>query len=290
MTGAEALRQQALVAALWSTDAAALELAARGLPCQSHRVPALRGLKAYRANAQAHGARALQSAYPTVSALIGEDDFAHLAVEHWLACPALRGDLAQWGAGLGDWLEQHPQLSAWPYLGDCARLDWLCQVARSAADASLDADSLSLLADTDPARLRIVLQPSVAVVASVWPVVSIRAAHAHPLGSADRDRALAAARADVQDERAENALVARMGVEVSVVAVDATTARWTRELQAGRSLAAALDALAQGVCADLSDSSKPDRPHDAVFDFGGWLATAITSGWLHEVVDIGVAD
>jgi hypothetical protein len=286
MTSGEVRRQQSLIAALWSPDAAALARAASGLPCQSQPVPVLRGLQAYRGNAQAHAARALKSAYPTVDALVGADDFAHLAAAHWLACPPQRGDLAQWGAGLGDWLEQHPQLSGWPYLGDCARLDWACHVAASAADARLDADSLALLSDTDPAHLRLVLRPGLAIVTSAWPVASIHAAHAHIEGSAERDRALDAARMAIHEQRAENALVSRNGSKVSVAAADAATARWTRELLAGRTLAAALDAVVCDGNLHGNDTVEPGEANDAGFDFGSWLAMAITSGWLHRVVDV----
>lgn len=290
MTNSEALRQRSLIAALWSPDAKSLEIAASGLSCQSQPVPVERGLQAYRANAHAHAVRALQAAFPTVQALIGADDFAHLAVAHWLACPPHRGDLAQWGAGLGDFLERHPQLSDWPYLGDCARLDWACHLAASAADASLDAGSLSLLADGDPARLRLVLTPGVALVTSVWPVVAIRLAHAHPEGSAERDQALAAAGQALQAQQAENALVSRQGMSVSVVAVDTATARWTRELLAGRTLVGALDALATADGVHGIDTDESREPTDAGFDFGAWLATAITSGWLHQVVDLSSSD
>jgi hypothetical protein len=286
MVAAEAQRQQSLIAALWSADSKALAIAARSLPCQNQAVAAERGLQAYRANAHAHAARALQAACPTVSALIGEQDFAHLAVEHWLACPPRRGDLAQWGASLGDWLDQHPQLADWPYLGDCARLDWACHVAASAADAHFDAGSLSLLADTDPAHLRLVLKPGVAVVVSAWPIVSIREAHAHPEGSAERDLALAQARDALHDGRAENALVARAAFDVSVTAIDAATARWTNELNPGCSLAEALDAIALDSTEESRDASQPRMPQDRGFDFGAWLAMAITTGWLHQVIGL----
>src|SRR5204863_65107 len=58
---------------------------------------ALRGLQAYRANADASAARALATAFPTVQQLVGEQDFARLARDHWRACPPQRGDLGEWG-------------------------------------------------------------------------------------------------------------------------------------------------------------------------------------------------
>ncbi|HJV63210.1 MAG TPA: putative DNA-binding domain-containing protein, partial [Albitalea sp.] len=115
----EAERQRRLVASL---------LAARadieGLPLRESGARALRGLRAYRANADASAARAMASAFPTVQMLIGEEDFAQLAREFWRAAPPLRGDLGEWGDGLADWIASHAQLAAWPYLADCARLDW----------------------------------------------------------------------------------------------------------------------------------------------------------------------
>lgn len=260
----EAARQQALVAALWNADrgaAAALEGWCRDSP-----VTVARGLQAYRGNAAANAARALGAAYPTVCALVGTGDFQQLARELWLEQPPVRGDLAQWGEPLAARLQVHPALGDWPYLGDCARLDWAVHQGERAADAELDAPSIARLGDTDPARLHIMLRPGLAVVASPWPIVTIH--EAHRKGAAAE--ALHSARAALQEGVAESALVCRSGWRAQVHRIDRATTTWTQRLLAGDSLASAIDAVSEDVAAGR-------------FDLAAWLSAALASGWLKGI-------
>ena len=70
----EAERQQRLLASLLAAHADIASLDTRGSSAR-----ALRGLQAYRANADASAARALATAFATVQSLIGDDDFAQRA-------------------------------------------------------------------------------------------------------------------------------------------------------------------------------------------------------------------
>jgi hypothetical protein len=123
---------------------------------------AARGLEAYRANAEASAERALAAAFATVQALVGVDDFRRLACEFWHAHPPRHGDLGEWGEAFPAWLAAHAALAPWPYLSDSARLDFALHRSERAADAVLDAASLSLLESTDPSRLQMVpaMRPS----------------------------------------------------------------------------------------------------------------------------------
>lgn len=262
----EAARQQALIAALWRVDPGAS--GALQDWCRDGPVSVARGLQAYRGNAAANAARALGAAYPTVHALVGADDFQALAKALWLEQPPMRGDLAQWGDALAGWLQAHPELSAWPYLGDCARLDWAVHRCERAADAELDAPSIARLGDTDPERLQIVLRPGLAVVTSPWPIVTIHEAHS------EGAEALHSARAALQAKTAESALVSRSEWRAQVHRIDHTTAVWMQRLLAGDALAAALDAVSGDTAA-------------GPFDLTSWLGTALASGWLKGITVAG---
>jgi hypothetical protein len=251
----EAERQRALMTQL---------LAARGDPAalatRESGVRALRGLQAYRANADASAARALGSAFPTVHAMVGDEDFEQLAREFWRAAPPERGDLGEWGAELPAWLAAHPQLGRWPYLGDCARLDWALHRCERAADDSFDAASMARLGDTEPDDLRLELAAHVALVESRWPVAMILDAHRR-----GDDAAFEAVRHALAQPAGESVFVARRGWRAEAVAVDALTAAWTRALLSGASLGAALAAAGES------------------FDFAAWLAQAIPSGWVKGI-------
>ena len=253
----EARRQQALLAALaGAVSSPELDLRERG-------ERAARGLEAYRANAEAIADRALASVFPTVRALVGDADFAHLARDLWRAHPPLRGDLGEWGEHFGPWLASHPAMGDWPYLGDCARLDHALHAAERAADAEFDAASLTLLESTDPARLRIELMPGTALLRSRWPIARIHAAH--QLEGAAAERAFEALRSVIAAPHGEHVLVARKGWRAEAHTLDAASADWAERLLAGADLASALDAAG------------------ASFDFAAWLVTALRAAWLKGV-------
>ncbi|NJS35385.1 MAG: DUF2063 domain-containing protein [Brachymonas sp.] len=141
----------------------------------------VRGLRAYRANAQEISERALKSVYPVMAQLLGDENFAHLAHGLWQTKPPERGDLAQWGQGLAAYLAHVPQLQTLlaehAYLPDVARVEWALHVAATATDAALDGESFQLLASHDPAQLRLMLCPGCFIVRSAFPVVAIHQLH-----------------------------------------------------------------------------------------------------------------
>jgi len=251
-------RQRALVAAILAprADATALSLGESGDRTE-------RGLAAYRANAEALAERALGAAFGSIRAMLGADDFAHLAAEFWRACPPQRGDVGEWGADFAGWLQAHRAMASWPYLADCARLDFALHQNERAADADFDADSLALLADTDPQHLRLALMPGTALVSSRWPIVTIHRAHQ---SGADADFALA--RDAIERECAQHAMVWRDGWRATVTELAKPEASWTASLLVGANLASALDSAGTG------------------FDFAAWLTRAIQQRWLKGVVSV----
>lgn len=221
---------------------------------------AARGLRAYRDNADAIAERALASAYPSVSQLLGEEAFRRLAREFFRAAPPLHGDLGEWGAGLAAWIAGNEALSEWPYLTDCARLDWAMHLCERAEDSSLDAASLERLSDTDPWRLAVEFTGGLAVIESSWPIAAIHAAHA-----AGGEALFDAAREAIAVGLAESVVVSRRGWKAHVTPVDAVTARWTRELLDGTDLDAALLAAGES------------------WDFAAWLARALQAQWVKGI-------
>lgn len=122
-----------------------------------------RGLAAYRGNLRALSAQALAIAFGRLQAALGEAEFASLAWTFWRKHPPESGDLGQWGGALEGFLvERAGEDSGLP---DLARLDWASHEAERAADATLDADSLSLLGTTSPEQLWLRLRPGVALLA-----------------------------------------------------------------------------------------------------------------------------
>ena len=257
----EAQRQQALIAAIGAAGSDGSATASR----------AARGLEVYRANAQAAADRALGAAFATVRAMVGDDDFSHLAHEFWQARPPTRGDMGEWGAEFPEWLTAHPGLAPWPYLGDCARLDLAIHVNERAADAEFDAASLTLLGTCDPDRAHLAWMPGVQLLSSPWPIATIH--HAHQTEADERERAFDAVRAALAEPRAgqyqEQVLVARKGWRAVVHRLDAAEAGFAHSVQRGASLGAALAQAGGG------------------FDFAHWLGRALRESWLKGVMVSG---
>jgi Putative DNA-binding domain len=146
-----------------------------------------RGLQAYRSNASVIAQGVLTAAYPTLKRLMGQDQFEGLAVHFWRTRPPVRGDLAQWGVGLDDFLRVIPELMAHePYLPDVASLEWALHAGKTAADS----------ASNDPVPLA-VIDSEVAIVDLVggkeWNTIS--------------------------DQDGQRALVYRQGFKTAVIAI-----------------------------------------------------------------------
>jgi hypothetical protein len=252
----EALRQSRLLAAIRDPGQGA-ELRS-WLSDDARRAEV--GLRSYRANAVIASGRALADSFPTLLALLGEESFAALGRAFWRDRPPQRGDLACYGAELADFVAADPQLSAVPYLADCARVDWALHCIELAADAPALPAGLALLGEVDPGCLRVSLQSGLVVIASAWPVVRIHDAHRRSVAAqavdGDFDR-FADVRQALAIGEAQTALVWRDNWRGRVDAIDSGQRKLMQSLAGGESLADALSAAGEG------------------FAFEAWLIAAV---------------
>ncbi len=111
-----------------------------------------RGLQAYRSNASILAQQVLAAAFPNIKRLMGDEQFDGLAVHFWRMHPPYRGDLAQWGNELENFLRSIPELMEHEaYLPDVAALEWALHAGKTAADAeSSDPVPLGLIESEFP--------------------------------------------------------------------------------------------------------------------------------------------
>ena len=252
-----ALQQQALLDALFARPA---DGAVQNLYTQATD-PHSRGLKVYQANGHMLDWRALQAAYPVVEQMLGETSFADVARALWHAKPPVRGDIAQWGGDLADFLQASGQLQDEPYVPDVARLEWALHQAGQAPDVGADLTTLSLLTSHEPDQLRMLLAPGVAVLRSAWPVASILGAHLYD--SPSMQEAGAQLRAHV----AQDALVWRQGMRAQARLALPGELDYVTTLLHGGTFGQALDAATE-------------------LDFGQWLPMAVQSGLLMAIAAV----
>lgn len=266
-----AAQQAALLNALFATPGGAAQAAAVDLMCeleQAHAPQTTRGLAAYRSNAHASAERALLAAYPVIAALIGDDNFAHLARELWHHSPPWRGDLARWGDALPAFLDQHAQLADTPYLVDVARVEWALHRAGGAPDATADLSGFARLVQDDPHGMTLTLAPGTAVIASRYPVASLVTTHLY--GTPDLGETALRLHAGC----AEQAVVWRQGLRPRIAPASPRAAALLGALQGGEDLPGALDVAGQTPAGDED------------FDFSAWLTQAVTDGLVLGVHDL----
>ena len=160
--------------------AAALRDPARPVPAAivvGSEGPRARGFDVHRNNVAVSLTEALQAAFPVVRRLVGEDFFKAAAKAYMTAEPPRSPVMLLYGEGFGDFMDGFPPAREVPYLGDVARLEWARLYAYHAADAPvLEISRLAEIPEAALGDLRFALHPSLRLVRSRWPVVSIWAA------------------------------------------------------------------------------------------------------------------
>jgi hypothetical protein len=259
--------QQQWVATLCGHPGPLAEHPLDALPGMALQDPlAHRGWMAYRANGHGIAEQSLQAAYPVISEMLGAHTFKLVARDLWHQHPPARGDLAQWGSHLPDWLSTCEDLAGLPYLADVARAEWALHTASTAADAEPDAGSFARLTQEDPSRLGLSLCPGTALVRSGFPVVSLILAH-RPGGPA-----LDQVAQQMQQGLTETALIWRQGLAPRLTACTPPEAALLTVTLGGADLLTAVDA---------AESAGSDVP----FDFATWLHDAVSTGLVVGVHD-----
>jgi Putative DNA-binding domain len=253
-----AKQQNALLTAIFAANNIAVQ--AINTPATSIFTSLNRGLQTYQANASASALRSLQTAYPVIAQLVGDETFALLARDFWAQHPPTRGDLAQWGADLPVFIASISELRTEPYLSDVSKVEWALHMAATATDKTTDLTTFSLLTQHEPDALTLLLAPGAALVHSHYPIASILTAHLYASPSFEE------VGQKLRQKLPEIALVWRQGLRPKAALCTASDAAFVDRLLAGKSLLDALDA------ATAEESGK--------FDFSAWLPTAVQHGLL----------
>jgi hypothetical protein len=218
-----------------------------------------RRFNVYRNNVFVSLTEALETRFPVCHALVGDEFFRAMARVFIELSPPRSPVLMSYGDDFGDFIETFPPARSVPYLADVARLEAALTYAYHAADASpLTVDELA----SAPCRwgqIQVELHPSVGIIMSSYPIVSIWEAHMRP-----DDHPM------IDSSTAEDALVARPDLDVEVHRLPPGAAVFLSMLLRGATLRAAAD-----------DAADTDRRFDLVTTLSGILASRIIVG-LHS--------
>lgn len=186
----------------------------------------------YRNNVTVAAIDALRDIYPAVQKLVGDEFFRACARVYFEHAKPASPVMHRYGADFGAFLDDFPPAQSVPYLGDVARLEYVRLQAYHAADAAPIglADLAALPADQiDKAVL--IVHPSVGLVRSRYPAVSLWGASTGLVGSETVDM-----------DCAEDALVVRLGYEVETLGLSPGGGAFLAAVMAGCTLG---DAAAQ---------------------------------------------
>jgi hypothetical protein len=184
-----------------------------GLHAWNGSDPAVR-FAVYRNNVVHSLVAVLADTFPVVQQLVGDEFFGAMARLYVVDHPPTSPLMHRYGAGLPAWIADFERAAALPYLSDIARLEWARLCAFHAADAEpVGAQVIAALIEAPDrlARAALVLHPSLAIVRSAHPIVSLWAAH--QLGDAERDARLS----EVPMDNAEAALIFRDAADDALV-------------------------------------------------------------------------
>ena len=219
----------------------------------------------YRNNVAVAAIDTLADIFPAVLKLTGEEFFRAAARVFAGRSPPASPLLFRYGAGFGDFLDGFPPAASTPYLGDVARLEFERLRSHHAADAMpIGIDRLGEIPADEAASVRIRPHPSVSLVRSKFPLVSLWGAST---GRSSPD--------DVHMSRSEDALIVRPGLEVETRILPSGGGAFLGALLAGRTLGEAAEAGTQA---------------DDGFDLSAHLAGLFEAGAFIEILEPGAAE
>jgi hypothetical protein len=248
--------QQILLEVIWDDKSSVLE------ECGFD----VKGIHVYRRNLLANAKRALTISFPTVFELLDSDTGEKIVYQYLRSSPPNQGDWAQWGESFSHFLEATEVGGNYPYICDCAALDWHIHCALNGRDQTLMKTSLQLLRESEPERIFIELNQNVHVLKTAFPIEDIFHAHHHE-DELQRKVAMDNAKESLSVKRLEQVvMVYRPEFQPKVTTLTLSEGKFMNALLAGKSLEHALNAVNT----------------DNEFSFEQWLVSAIERNIIYN--------
>lgn len=220
-----------------------------------HRVPAgiaksaqalsTKRFNVYRNNIAVSLTEVLAASFPVVRQLVGEEFFMGMAHAYAGAHPPKSPVMLAYGGDFAGYIAAFEPARSLPFLADVARVEWAWNTAYHAADcAPVAIPALQAVPPEVLGRVRLRLHPSLQILSSDWPAMSIW--HCHQTGE---DPASAMQQLE---PRPECAIVVRPAYEVDVRLIPAAAWVFYVALHDGATLAEATEELAEADQADVA--------------------------------------
>jgi len=213
----------------------------------------------YRNNVIVGLSEALRTQFPATEKIVGTEFFAAMARVYVSTEPPRSPVLVSYGERFPAFIETFPPAAELPYLADVARLEFARTQAYHAADAvPLDAAAWQAVDMHELPAMQVALHPSLRVVRSAFPVVTIWSMNSGVVEPAS-----------IEDCGAEDAVIARPHAEVEV-----------RQLPPGG--ATFLDALAAGTT--LGEAATAAAAFDLAVNLAGLIGAGLAIDLHHPAI------
>jgi len=117
---------------------------------------------------------ALSSNYPILQKFLGEVLFQELALHYIDAYPSTFRSIRWFGDKLENFLREHDEYNAFPYLAELSKLQWRMTLTFDALDRELiDMEAVMQIPQDDWVRMQFILHPSVYILDFQWNVIQI---------------------------------------------------------------------------------------------------------------------
>jgi hypothetical protein len=247
--------QQILLEAIWNDESLVLEQC--GFDAK--------GINVYRRNLLANAQRALTISFPTVFELLDSDIGENLVYQFLRSSPPNKGDWAQWGDNFSHFLGTTEIGNSYPYISDCAALDWHIHCALNGRDQTLVQTSLQMLSESEPEDIFIEFNQNVKVFKTAYPITDIFSAHHHE-DERQREVAMNNAKKALSVKSSEQVvMVYRPEFQPKITTLTVSEGKFMNTLLAGESLEQALVAVNEG----------------NEFSFEQWLVNAIERNLIY---------
>ena len=239
---------------------------APALACADGRSRAER-IRIYRRTIRTNYRNALGATYPVVRRVVGTPFFDTAVDAYVEAHPSRSGDLNEYGATFGEFLDEYEPASPLSYLPDVARLEWAIDEANRAADSSGSPDDvlreLAAVPWEQLPALRMRIHASCRLIGSSSPVLRIWQVN-QPDHAGDL-----AVDFDTMPDRVR---IRRERAGIALDRIDAGVFVWLAALMGGATLAMAIERA---------------QDEDAAFDLGAALHGCIGDGTITGTLDRG---
>lgn len=248
--------QQRLLDVIWNDESPVIEKS--GFNAQ--------GISIYRRNLLANAQRALSISFPTVFELLDRGISQNLVYQFLRLSPPSQGDWAQWGAGFPHFIATIEVGYRYPYLSDCAAVDWHVHCAVHGIDQTLEQSSLQRLTDSEPENIVIEFNQNVTLIQTKHPLTEIFQAHHHS-DELHREVAMNKAKEVLSREPVEQVvMIYRPEFKPEVSTLTASEGAFMLCLMSGKSLEQALNVV----------------KNNSDFSFEKWLITAIERNLIYN--------